>query len=68
MVDGTLDDADGDGLSISRSPETNETKHYYASNTRDHRTNMVQGQVLEDLVPDVRRNGVGRAPRKETLY
>ena len=47
-----------------------EVKHetlLFASNTRDHRTNMVQGQVLEDLVPDVRRNGVGRAPRKETL-
>ena len=38
----------------------NETKHYYASKPPIiHRTNMVQGQILErEDVPDIRRNAL----------
>ena len=61
------------GVGLSRSLDyvtRNETKHYYASNAPNIEINMVQGQVLEDRVPgvlSVRGNGIGRAPRRETL-
>ena len=45
-----------------------ETETLLASNAPNIEINMVQGQVLEDRVPGVRGNGIGRAPRRETLY